>query len=94
MFNTGKIDTLEQHEKLAKEHEVLTYKLNKVNERIAEKKDKLKTLDNFARDVCDISGKLKEFNQELLVILVDRIEVHKGKLVLIWKDGKCEEKTS
>lgn len=58
-----------------------------------EKKDKLKTLDNFARDVCGISGKLKEFNQELLVILVDRIEVHKGKLVLVWKDGKCEEKT-
>lgn len=93
MFNTGKIDTLEQHEKLAKEHEVLTHKLNKVNERIAEKKDKLKTLDNFARDVCGISGKLKEFNQELLVILVDRIEVHKGKLVLVWKDGKYEEKT-
>ena len=47
----------------------------------------------YQRDVCGISGKLKEFNQELLVILVDRIEVNKGKLVLIWKDGKCEEKT-
>ncbi|MBP3201727.1 MAG: hypothetical protein J6M39_08790 [Lachnospiraceae bacterium] len=40
--------------------------------------------------MCSISGKLKELNQELLVILVDRIEVHKGKLVLIWKDGKYE----
>lgn len=62
---------------------------NKENEMI---QNKLLTFGNFVRNAKWEDDKKTHFNKDLFVMLVDKIEVHRGRLVLIWKDGKHEEK--
>ena len=62
--------------------------LARLDERIAERKGKRKTLESMIQAVCGINGELVEFDEELWSGLIDHIVVKEdGTVVVVFKGG-------
>ena len=62
--------------------------LEKLDEQIAERENKRKTLEGMIQVVCGIDGELVEFDEELWGGLLDHIVVKEnGRVIVVFKGG-------